>query len=214
MIESRYRGIKNYYFFIWKNLSKLTRLAAKVCFFCCIASCNQSLQATFVPADKILIEELSVVNLSEDRLPVSTHDDEILLIVQTVEVKNRIPSILQDTSFEQLLFDTIHTSYDLNLDLKSPKASDSVYLIISLIELDEEKGVEQIKTIIRQEVMAGSFQKRGQETRIDKLLKYDDFLAWKVLAFDAIGKGESRQLIFEGLQLFDRFEYQLKIRGQ
>ena len=217
MIESRRLAMMNCEFIAFKDYSRVIKVLIQCIMLGGILSltcCHRSLQPSSSPARMIYIEDLSVLDLSEDRLPFSTHNDEILFIVQTIEIKNGLPLILQDTAFENLLFDTAQVQHSLNLLLSPQTVTDSTYFIFSLIELDGENGTEEIKSTIRQEVAAGTFQKERQHRRLNKLLKYDDFLGWQLIPVKSIEAGDVRIVSFKGLQIFDRFEYQLKISGQ
>ncbi|MEM1323842.1 MAG: hypothetical protein AAGG75_26515 [Bacteroidota bacterium] len=168
----------------------------------CCACQTPRQSASPTPASQLSFRSLEAINLSEDRLHLSTHDDEILLLLVHYDQRHLLQ---RDTAFE-LLFDSLHMSHSLPYHLPLIEGD---YLVCTLLELDNEAFNPQILTLINNQWAEGGFLQKINRSRIDSLLGYDDFLGMQYWQMEAMEKGEVQKLTFKGLQLFDRFEYQL-----
>lgn len=176
-----------------------------------LLSCQSLKYTTQRTVEKLNIHSLKAVNLSENSNAFSTHNDEIFLAVYQLNIQNEQSSIESKKKWGPLVFTTQSAEVLLENALDISKSQDSSFILFALIELDNEQWNAHLDRVLESEIEAQSFFKRGQERRIDSLMQHDDFLGWKYIDPNDVNKNNEQVLIFKGIQLFDRYEYHLKL---
>ncbi len=174
-------------------------------------NCNRNTKPIAIQPDHISIESLTAVNLSEDMNEVSTKEDEILLLILLVKK--------QEAQF-QVLFEWTHEYTFRNRNEVSPisknipitsSTNKGEQLLFFLTELDNEHSEQSVINALKEAVLQTNDFSLLDKATIDRSLGHDDLLGFHALNLNTLHSKSSNSIQFKGLQLFDRFEYLLKI---
>ncbi|PHN03259.1 hypothetical protein [Flavilitoribacter nigricans] len=162
---------------------------------------------------KIELLELRSVNLSEDMSVFSTHDDEIILIAYLLQKDADSLKILDVHLFKDLTFDSSKTSYELPYTLAPDTArlADCMAAFM-LAELDNEGTEYSIRDTFSRRITRYVDGRPPSRLAVDSLFGTDDFLDLEFLRYDEPYREGEQEVLFKGMQLFDRFEYRLTYR--
>ena len=164
----------------------------------------------------LIIDSLFGLNLSEDATLFSSQQDELFLWRQVFrQQQGRLepldwgpklyaPIIMNDSTRKKAIGDT--------LDMQEWTARDSVLLVFSLLELDEDTLSLDKIAILQEEIGRGHFLNTNAKFQLDTLAGNDDYLGYKYFYWDNASTRPLIRLRFKGIQLFDRYDYRLKCR--
>ncbi len=199
--------MKNYFY---KSLLFLFGILIVVFMSCARTTLDRT--ASALSPQNLQLDSLKAINLSEDMNPASTQDDEIILLSVQLWQKSEAPHQIVDYQFfehtfkqkqERISFDDALMTKPNGIPL------DAIYWINILIELDSEKSPQALIDILLEELQKGDFFHEVDEKYWDRLLEHDDVLDLQYRSFKSLLKSKHQYINFKGLQLFDRFEYQL-----
>lgn len=166
-----------------------------------LAGCHEGLRSTAEIPTGCKCSELKAINLSES----ITKNDEIELHTLFIQ-ENQRNGLRKINHF---VFDEVNKSlglfHEFNIDHSHG------YFVFVLIEQDAaEDQSADTNQILFVELSKQLFIDNPREIlRLDELIGDDDVLDLKYLSVEEIRKKKSFELQFEGLHLFDRFEYTL-----
>lgn len=172
-------------------------------------------QTAAPPLGQIELLDLRAVNISENMSVFSTQQDEILLIAYLLLREADSLRILDSRAFQDMTFDSTHTTYSLNFTLRPDSLlRDRTLAAFLLAELDNSGTEASIKEIFDRKIIHFTEGRPPSRLAVDTLFGTDDFLDLEFIHFDQPQEASEQTLIFKGMHLFDRFEYHLRYRGQ
>lgn len=182
---------------------------------CLFLACNKQVTQSLAifPVHGIELYELKVLNLSENMSALSTGSDEIYLLSYLLKKNNTEIQILKEYT-HRLNFDSTNTQYQLkDRLLVNDSGLEQLYLVCSLVELDEPDSKAFVKKQLEAFITTGAFFKSIDHLQVDSLIGYDDFLGLKFRSISAFQKKQEHEFQFKGLQLFDKYDYRLYIKS-
>lgn len=172
---------------------------------------THQLNKSNLPADSFNIFSLETFNISENLTPISTQNDEVFFMMNLIQENEHKFKIKDGLILKELLFDSLKTSYSFNNQLFELENID--YIVFSLVELDDYDSHSKIERILKEKIEEGIFLERINKTDMDSILSNDDFLGMKYLRRDRIFKEKEIELKITGMQLFDKYDYRIKLKG-
>jgi len=169
-----------------------------------LLSCS-SVQSLPKRPSLIKINSLTAINLSEDMNQASTKEDEIFFLIYSIKDKANAPRF-EGSMSRAHIFKKRQEQYDLNLEISIDEPNINGYLFF-LVELDNQQSQEMVIEVLNQYLMETPLS-QIENILIDEALGHDDLLDWYALDFS---KRLPEEILFKGLQMFDRFEYRLSI---
>lgn len=154
---------------------------------------------------QLSINSLSAINLSEDMNQASSQQDEILLVIYSIQNKVDAPRF-KDRRSREYTFKKRQEQFEINLRLPTDDSTIIGYLFF-LVELDETNSSETVMETLDLYLNTRPIA-QFKNLEIDEALGHDDFLDKYFLDFS---KPLPKQIQFKGLQMFDRYEYKLNI---
>lgn len=166
--------------------------------------------ATVRMIKKIELLRLQALNLSEDMSMFSTHNDEIILIAYLLQKDADSLKILDAHLFKDLTFDSSKMVYDLPYSLEPDTNRLEDYLAaFLLVELDNTGTEYRIRDTFNRKITRYVDGRPPSRLALDSLFVTDDFLDLEFLRYEDPYQEGEQEVIFKGMQLFDRFEYRL-----
>ncbi len=188
---------------------KFSLFIASLFFFHCNKEVVNSLITT--PPLSFTIENLQAINLSEDMNEVSTKNDEIVLLVFHVKNQDASQIILEHWIFEHT-FIKRNEKYSINKSVSlNEKSIQGSKLLFLLVELDNEDSKNHVFKTLKEAIEKQSSFKNIEDSYLDQLIGHDDFLAWNSIDLNQKKLPKNIALKFNGLQMFDRYEYTLRV---
>lgn len=171
-------------------------------------SCRSIPQAIPVaaPPNSIQLLRLTAFDLSEDRSQLSTKEDEIYLF----SFWTRGQQIIQQEQSMLFRFRPKENVHQLMNTFTGLKLQDQLHFF--LIELDNDTLSSTITNQLAQWVVAEDFSLSFDQLDADTALGDDDLLGMHTIMIK--DKWPVSPLVFEGMQLFDRFRYELEFSGR
>ncbi len=163
-----------------------------------------------IPADAIKIIHLEAKDISENLTSISTQDDEIFFSYYFLEEKDGQSVITDEKVWDEFLFDSLQTLQTLDA-IHDIKEND--FLVFCLVELDDLDSHDKVKHVLRATLSESNTKMNLKKSYMDSLLSDDDFLGYKKLDLRRIQKGEEKELSIKGIQLFDKYDYRIRIQG-
>ena len=185
-------------------------------FLLLITSCHPFAVTTLQQPTSIYLQvvEIEAKNICQDRGPAPTMHDEIALFIHLVEAKDKKNWQILQQSYQGYFPMRKKAKITLNNEpLHLQSSRNSAFLALTLVELDGEKdtySLEQRTKVIGEQLRKGRFVKDDKEKfRLSPWLGADEVL--DVLTFNLLELQENPnwELKFEGIDLFDRYEYQV-----
>lgn len=169
-------------------------------------SINRIAEVDKIVPNKIIIESIESVNLSEDMSRLSTHEDEVLIKIDVLhnsaekcEIINRVKTEIKHFTKRGEVVN-LNEVIDINDNMNE--------VLISLIELDEYDSEAKVIQISDSLILEGAFfYETFDIVPIDSLFGYDDFLGIARINLEEGFTKELNQKTIKGMQLFDKFEY-------
>ena len=112
--------------------------------------------------------------------------------------------------FKELLFDSLHSIYQWK---DKTALNETDYIVFSLVELDDYDSHEKVEKILKDKISKGAFLQKIDDSEMDSLLSYDDFLGMKYLKREKILQNRAIELKISGRHLLDKYDYRIKIIG-
>lgn len=174
-------------------------------FFCIVIFFTSVILFSQVPAYEKYSLKITAIDLSEDMNKISSKNDELLLLIY--EFSDSIEILGKPIVAEKFILDTGKRNYDVpNIEFSKPS------YIIFLIELDDERSIEQIDPVVRvyHKEIVSVFNSRNF-LGLEKYLGDNECLGYhKYLVSDA----KNRMYSFEikGRQTLDSYHYKIAIQ--
>lgn len=147
--------------------------------------------------------EILGINLSEDGSRLSSNNDELLILVYNSAI---VPTISSPLFMTYVILDTEKRKANIEID----KSLIDKNLIFTLVEVDTEKNIEDIASLVTQNLseLMEAHQNQDRIAQIE-ILGDDDLLGIK-----KISKGELYMpfsFTIKGVHKIDRYEYRVNI---
>lgn len=168
-----------------------------------LSSCkiNRESQTPTSSSFTLSIEQLIAKDISENKSQISTMEDEIYLFIfqtrdQQIVTKWQSPLWLFTAERDQQLF---------SMEFDQLESDDQ--LSFFLLELDNDslsnKVIQQLENWVRSDAFPATFD----QLKADNEIGHDDLLDMQ--SFSCATLDQNKPIIFSGLQLFDRYRYEL-----
>ncbi|MCB0629992.1 MAG: hypothetical protein KDD15_09675 [Lewinella sp.] len=162
---------------------------------------------------RIDLLSLRALDISENATTFSTQDDEILFLSYLLEKDADSLRVIDQKMFRDLTFDSSKTVYDLPYTLEpDPQSREYSVAAFLLVELDNTGTEDSIMEVYNRALRRFPDAVAPRRLTLDTLIGMDDFLGIHFIRYDQPYEAGTQELIFKGVQLFDRFEYRLSYR--
>lgn len=159
--------------------------------------------------------DLRAVDISENATVFSTQADEILFLSYLLEKNADSLRVIDQKMFRDLTFDSSKTVYELPYMLSPiPEKLEQSIAAFVLVELDNEGTEDRIQEVYSRALSKFPDAVAPRRLTLDTLIGTDDFLGIHFIRYDQPYEEGDQELIFRGMQLFDRFDYRLKHKLQ
>jgi len=187
------------------NFLRIVFLATTLICIGCKSQKRTTEQVTVTKNDKNGLSyslQIMANNLSEDMSRFSTKNDELLLLVYDY-IEGEV--LTKPLLAEYFVLDSLIRLRDFKFERL---AKDDKNMLVFLLEVDSEKSVVEIESVVRQDyqILLDAYHAKDWKG-IKKILGDDDVLGGKIISLDK----SAAQFRFSGIQKMDRYMFLIEL---
>lgn len=153
---------------------------------------------------------IHAVNLSENGTAFSSKNDEIVFLNYFIPPDTALSPVSLNAGY--FVFDSTHTSANFSAQLAGKFVSGEICML--LIEIDDDRDAHYYDSVCVNKL--DKIKQAHAMNNINALAKIfgdDDLLGIQSVPINSISSRSYSTLVFEGLQLFEKFRYEISIKS-